>query len=550
MTGGLRETASLMAIAALFCVGATVSGAKPAKAADLGGDCCADLEERVAELEATTARKGNKKVSVQIYGKMNRAIEFWDDGHEKNIYVVNNGMESTRTGIKGNAKIMGDWSAGFRLEWEYREALSQQLNQFNDNNTNDSNGPIAMRWSQIYLANKTYGTANLGLTATPKYDITKFGLETISTESGEGGGLSDTFVSDFRMNDSMRLRPTGFNNAEGLSSLTWSNIARCYSAADQYNCSTRRNGVSYVTPEWYGFTGSVGWFEDDDWGGALRYKNTFSPWGGGSGPSKDDTWQFAAGVAYENLRDERLQNGAGGLASGVVPIPAPNGTVGTTSNKLTFFGRNFDEWAGSIALKHKPTGLFGVGVFSTSQSDDTNAIGFFNGKRAPDMNAWDVQGGIQRPIGALAALGETAFWGGFGQVNDGFAQGSNGGSNPAGVCLPGDSPSTCSAGGGTPGGNLGGVPANGILKGSTFANVLVPTQITGSEVDRWFLALDQQFAAAAFHLYAVYQHFDGSVDLVTRCESATSCTNFGKLRRVPESIDDFDVFYTGGRLYF
>ncbi|MDX2204604.1 MAG: porin, partial [Hyphomicrobiaceae bacterium] len=35
-----------------------------AKAADLGGDCCADLEERVADLEATTVRKGNRKVSL------------------------------------------------------------------------------------------------------------------------------------------------------------------------------------------------------------------------------------------------------------------------------------------------------------------------------------------------------------------------------------------------------------------------------------------------------------------------------------------------------
>ena len=78
MTGGLRETASLMAIAALLCVGATVFGVKPAKAADLGGDCCADLEERVAELEATTVRKGNKKVSVQIYGKVNYATMGWD----------------------------------------------------------------------------------------------------------------------------------------------------------------------------------------------------------------------------------------------------------------------------------------------------------------------------------------------------------------------------------------------------------------------------------------------------------------------------------------
>ncbi len=91
MTGGLRGCASHLAIAALFCVmGATVFVAKPAKAADLGGDCCADLEDRVAELEATTVRKGNKKVSVQIYGKVNYATEFWNDGDEQNTYVVNN----------------------------------------------------------------------------------------------------------------------------------------------------------------------------------------------------------------------------------------------------------------------------------------------------------------------------------------------------------------------------------------------------------------------------------------------------------------------------
>jgi hypothetical protein len=36
-----------------------LSGSVSAKAADLGGSC-ADLEERVAELEATTARKGNR----------------------------------------------------------------------------------------------------------------------------------------------------------------------------------------------------------------------------------------------------------------------------------------------------------------------------------------------------------------------------------------------------------------------------------------------------------------------------------------------------------
>ena len=74
MIGGLRGTASRLAIGAGFCVmGVVIFAQKPARAADLGGDCCADLEERVAELEATTVRKGNNKVTVQIYGKVNEA---------------------------------------------------------------------------------------------------------------------------------------------------------------------------------------------------------------------------------------------------------------------------------------------------------------------------------------------------------------------------------------------------------------------------------------------------------------------------------------------
>ena len=122
MIGGLRGTASPMAMAALFCVmGATVFISKPTKAADLGGDCCSALEDRVAELEATTARKGNKKVTVTIYGKMNWAVDWWNDGHERGMYTVNSDMESSRLGLLGSAKIYGDWSAGYRFEWEWRK---------------------------------------------------------------------------------------------------------------------------------------------------------------------------------------------------------------------------------------------------------------------------------------------------------------------------------------------------------------------------------------------------------------------------------------------
>ena len=46
----------------------------------------------------------------------------------------------------------------------------------------------------------------------------------------------------------------------------------------------------------------------------------------------------------------------------------------------------------------------------------------FYGKRAPDKTAWDVQAGIDRNF---FAPGPTAFWRGYGKVNDGLGQGSN-----------------------------------------------------------------------------------------------------------------------------
>ena len=91
-------------------------GVVSAQAADLGGDCCADLEERVAELEATTARKGNRKVSLKITGWVNEAAFFWEDVTESNVYIGTNNLEQSRIKFAGKAKIDKDWSAGYTME--------------------------------------------------------------------------------------------------------------------------------------------------------------------------------------------------------------------------------------------------------------------------------------------------------------------------------------------------------------------------------------------------------------------------------------------------
>ena len=269
----------------------------------------------------------------------------------------------------------------------------------------------------MYLANKHYGTLNWGLTATPKYDITKNAMEYISTVKGEGGGLSDTFGLRFSHEPQLPLAAHRLQQCRGPVEpdlVEYRSLLQLVGPVQLLHAPQRRRlFLARLERAFEGFNVQWGWFEDDDWGAALRYKNTFN-----------DTWLLSANVAYENFRDERLQAGGGGEATGPIIIPP-------STTKQTFFQREFNEWAGSIAAKHKPSGLFAMGNFSTSESDDTNVRGFYTGDRAPDMTAWDVQAGIQKKFWAP---GETAFWGGYGQVNDGWAPGSNGnGGNLGGV---------------------------------------------------------------------------------------------------------------------
>lgn len=476
MNWGLGFRSRPAAAAAVTFFAAMVMHA-PAKSADLGGDCCSDLEDRIAELEATTVRKGNKKVSVTLYGKLNKAVLFWDDGAEKNTYVVDNNYESSRFGLKGSAKIGGNWSAGFRIEAENLSASSNAVNQLDDDDGTRSGGVLGnesrlllLRHSYVYIDDKKLGQIRLGLTATPIYNITK---DTNVTE------LEDTMHSDNRMNQGFFLRPKGFDTEKGLSTLKWQDISRCYGSSNAFVCSTRRNGVAYWTPDWNGFSASVGWFEDDIWGAALRYRKD---WG--------ETWEVGGGIGYEKYRDENVQNSGGGL----------NG-----------FQRDINEWAGSGSIKHKPTGLYVFGAFSFSEDNDTNRndAGVFDHKDSPEMSAFDLQVGIQRkiPIFGLDQLGDTSIFGGFSNINDGIG----------GACGPTRS---CKVG--------------------TFANVSVPTEITGADVDRWYVGYDQAIdAAGTLHLFGVYQHFTADVDLIN-----------SKLARVAAPLDDFQLFYSGARLDF
>ncbi len=141
--------------ATILASGVLLSGGVSAQAADLGGDCCADLEERIAELEATTARKGNRKVSLQIYGWVNEAVFFWDDGQRSRTSTsAPTTLEQTRFGFKGKAKINADWEAGYKIELGIKGAGS---GAFSQNGPGFSNSLSSIRKSYWYIKSKKLG---------------------------------------------------------------------------------------------------------------------------------------------------------------------------------------------------------------------------------------------------------------------------------------------------------------------------------------------------------------------------------------------------------
>ena len=239
---------------AAFIAGGMMVVTSSANAADLGGDCCADLEERVAVLEATTARKGNRKVSLQIYGHINQSLLIWDDGQNSDAYVVDNDSSGSRVGFKGKAKINHEWSAGYRIELGVYSAESDRVDQNNDDG--DGNR-IAIRRSSMYLASKTFGKVTWGLTshaldATTKADLS--GTHVIA----RNGGLR--FIEDFFILDSA-----------GVSTNTrWGAIFDGDTELD------KRNVIRYDTPTFAGFKVSASWGEDDEWSVAAFYKAKYA----------------------------------------------------------------------------------------------------------------------------------------------------------------------------------------------------------------------------------------------------------------------------------
>ena len=137
------------------------------------GNKTMEMEEPAAPHKMVTS--GKDKVSLSVYGQVNRMLLNASDGSESRLFHADNDMSSTRVGFKGKAKMDGGWSAGTTIEaqMESNSSAKVHLGDDGDDVNTDLKSPLPSASSSSGSSTRKRASSRLAraaplLTAWPK----------------------------------------------------------------------------------------------------------------------------------------------------------------------------------------------------------------------------------------------------------------------------------------------------------------------------------------------------------------------------------------------
>lgn len=398
---------------AIATVAAALMGSS-ALAADLGGSCCADLEERIAELEATTVRKGNRKVSVQISGFVGHQVMFWDDGASSDMYIGDGGNIFSRWRLRGSAKINPDLEAGFLYEFGLNNNAISSMNQImgadglnGDDLGGSATGFGTIRDSTVFLKHKRLGMVKIGHGSTATDNLVLIDLGNRSAAGTPDIGL---YQGSFRLTQNGGI--SGANNAD-INAVTWNDVTRGGETWD----TTRRNHVLYETPSLAGFTLQAAVAEDNYWDVALRYAGEFNG------------VRVAFGIGYQE--NSEFNHRAFPLSAfahaSVAAFPTAATAAGTPSacSAENDCSMTESQFKGSASILHVATGLFMTGAWGTREVENQTSLGIplnrtlvgggLAGNVDSDSDFFHLAGGVSKNF---FGIGNTVLFAEYSEAND------------------------------------------------------------------------------------------------------------------------------------
>ncbi|MEN8723088.1 MAG: porin [Alphaproteobacteria bacterium] len=296
-------------------------------------------DDAVLNSYAHTGSKG--KIKVTLYGQVNPAMIYIDDGLDSEMFFAMNDASSDRLGLKAKGKIDDKWSGGAKIEYQFEQSASDKI-EFNDASAGVGVTPD-MRKLEFWLENSDLGKISLGLG-----DMASNG----SAESDLSGTKSLGYANVDAHLEDVNFVVNGVRNG-----------AQIEDFIKMEDGHSRQRRVRYDTPSIAGFTASAAW----GWQQGAN-NNTNTAVGGG------------AIVRDEYLYDVALRY-AGEVAGMKVKAAAAHAwNLGATKNNdvtdlsvsvLSPMGLNFTAaWEG----RDRPTGQVDSDVYYTKLGYQTKEL--------------------------------------------------------------------------------------------------------------------------------------------------------------------------------
>jgi predicted porin len=245
---------------------------------------------------ALEVKTGNDKVNVELYGQINRAVMYADDGNDSQFFHVDNDNSSSRVGLNGKIEVNDSLTIGSNLELEWQDNASNLVSM----DAESISGAFEDRLVEMYLACKHTGKLSLGKGKmasedSSETDLSGTTLAALSDVAKVGGGLKfydPAYVSpapgpDGTVADNRLTVGSVFSNMDGLA---------------------KRNRVRYDTPKFGGFSLAAAAGEKDMTDAALMYSGEF------------EGTKVEGALAWGDFGDEKPYSQINGSASVLFPF--------------------------------------------------------------------------------------------------------------------------------------------------------------------------------------------------------------------------------------